>query len=138
VTSYAFTVDGRPTTQGSKVRTRWGIRESGGDNLVLWREAVRATAVQVRGDNAPLTGPLGITLAFRLPAPKSRPKRRRTWPIGKNAGDLDKLARAVLDGLTTSHLIDDDGLFVEALVAKEYPIGDEVPGVSVRIWTVTA
>ena len=126
----AFRVDGRPTPQGSKIRTRYGMREAGGDNLVLWREAVRSEACEARGDNLTMGGPLAVQLAFQLHRPK---KPRYKFPIGKNSGDIDKLTRAVFDGLTTSGLIADDGLMVEAVITKTYAAEGQVPGCDITV-----
>jgi Holliday junction resolvase RusA-like endonuclease len=61
--------------------------------------------------------------------PRSAPKRRRTWPIGARSGDVDKLARSVLDSLT-GVLFHDDAQVVHLVVSKDY--GD-APGVRVFV-----
>jgi Holliday junction resolvase RusA-like endonuclease len=48
--------------------------------------------------------------------------------------DIDKLTRAVLDGLTDGGLISDDARVVRLMVDEVY--GDRV-GVDVTVWTVT-
>ena len=77
----------------------------------------------------PLTGPVQIRLVFGLYRPQSAPKTRRTYPIGKNSGDLDKLARAVFDALT-GVIWKDDGQVIGASVSKDYA---EVTGVAIAI-----
>ena len=41
----AVTVYGKPVTQGSKVRTKWGIRDDNADRLRPLREAVKQAAL---------------------------------------------------------------------------------------------
>jgi len=33
---------GKPITQGSKIRTRWSMRDSNGDTLLPWRDNVQS------------------------------------------------------------------------------------------------
>lgn len=103
----AFTVAGVPAPQGSKTRTRWGVRE---DNPATkpWRSAVAWEATVAMQKQEPLTGPLELVVAFYFPRPKSH------YGTGKNADrlkdtaptwcatkpDTDKLIRAVGDAIT--------------------------------------
>jgi crossover junction endodeoxyribonuclease RusA len=141
-----FTVAGLPAPQGSKrafVNHRTGkpvVLEMGGAKLSDWRRAVRDTAVGVMlgmtpgAARVPLTGPLSVSLAFMLPKPKSAPKTRRIYPDKRP--DLDKLVRAVLDGLT-GPLFADDAQVVSLAAYKAYA-GDGIfplphPGVIVTV-----
>lgn len=122
-----FTVVGLAETQGSKT-----ARYANGRAWVVdgsakkaarhkgWREAVADAARDAR-DGAPLIRgvPVTVALAFWLPTPASAPKRRRTWPIGARSGDVDKLARSVLDSLTNT-VIADDSQVVNLHVTKDY------------------
>jgi len=112
----AFTVVGRPATQGSKVRTRFGMRESS-TTLEPWREAVRHEARLAMGDREAMVGPLRVSLSFKLARAKSN---RATWPIGQRSGDVDKLARAVLDALTQADVWGDDAQVVDLRVHKSF------------------
>jgi Holliday junction resolvase RusA-like endonuclease len=128
--SLGFYVPGIPTTQGSKkafvVSPRGGkpravVTEQLGAALSSWRETVRSVARAAAGDDwLPLDGPVAAVLAFGLAKPRSAPKTRRTWPIGKNSGDLDKLTRAVFDALTQALIWDDDSRVVDLHVTKDY------------------
>lgn len=143
-----FRVAAVPKPQGSKrgfvVRSkatgkhRAVVVDSDKGPLRDFREAVRCDAVEAAGEGwTPLQGPLRVVLLFALRAPKSLPKTSRRWPIGRTAGDVDKLTRAVFDALTDAAVWDDDGQVVDARIVKDYPTPDvaqSTPGVLVRIW----
>jgi Holliday junction resolvase RusA-like endonuclease len=101
-------------------------------SLEAWRSDVAKEArkwCDQHWEFQPLTGPVQLRLIFGLRRPQSAPKTRRTWPIGKNSGDLDKLARAVFDALT-GVLLKDDSLVIGMSVSKDY---DDVTGVRIAI-----
>jgi len=82
----------------------------------------------------PLETPLATFLYFRLPIPKSYPKKRiqaclngSERPIKKP--DLDNLAKSVLDGLNGVVYLDDSQL-VSLHITKVY---DHNPGVDIMI-----
>jgi crossover junction endodeoxyribonuclease RusA len=126
----SFTVAGLPAPQGSKrafVNHRTGkpvVLEMGGAKLSDWRSAVRDTALGVMlgmtpgAAREPLAGPLSVSLAFTMRKPKSAPRTRRTYPDKRP--DLDKLVRAVLDGLT-GPLFADDAQVIFLSAWKLYP-----------------
>lgn len=102
----SFWVDGIPATQGSKTPGKggYGFHESD-KKLPAWRKAVTAAAESVKDAfEGPLDFPMAVQLDVYLPAPKK--SKFGKWPAG--TPDLDKLQRAVGDGLTTSKLIKDD------------------------------
>lgn len=122
----AFTVAGVPAPQGSKTRTKWGMRE---DNPATkpWRSAVAWEARAVYGNREPLTGPLELRAVFYFPRPKSH------YGTGKNAAvlkpsaplfhtgkpDGDKLMRAIGDAIT-GVLVRDDSLIAHGCYTKVY------------------
>jgi len=115
-------VEGQPITQGSMVRARFGggMHHQNASALALWRAQIGIAtrhSAEACGVLLPLEGPLRLTGTFVLPRPKSAPKRR-IWPhVGK---DLDKLARALLDGLTQCGAWEDDSQVVQLDVEKRY------------------
>lgn len=137
-----FTVLGTPVTQGSKSgwfnphTKRVQMTEGKGDKPqrhASWREAVRAEAqdtVETLQLAEPYTGRVGVHLQFRLQRPKSAPKTKRMWPVGAKSGDVDKLARSVLDSLT-GVLFADDSQVTELVVTKDYG----TPGVTVEVYS---
>lgn len=107
-----FFVDGLPVPQGSMKVIHGRIIHHKGSELASWRSAVALTARQhgVR----PITDPVSIYLKFSMPKPRTV---KRDYP--SVAPDLDKLIRAVLDGLTAVAYID-DGQVVKIVAEKGY------------------
>ena len=79
-TPIVLDVVGIPQPQGSAraFRGKAGrpIITSDNRNLRAWRGLV-AVVAQGQAPPAPLAGPIRVELAFRLPVPRSAPKRRR-------------------------------------------------------------
>jgi Holliday junction resolvase RusA-like endonuclease len=135
-----FSTLGVPETQGSKsaviVGGRARVLEGKGASRQrhkAWREAVAAEARRAAeehlGDTL-ITGPLTVELRFGIPKPASAPKRRRTWPIKARSGDIDKLARSVLDSCT-GVLFADDSQVTTLVASKDWA---ERPGVEVTLY----
>lgn len=128
-----FEVVGTPAPQGSKTRMPNGAmldgRSKGArEGHANWRsavaEAARAAAL-VMGSVAPMLGPLGLTVEFRFPMPKSRSKaiRENGRNVKTSAPDLDKLIRSTGDALKEGGLIFDDALFVCVFATKVEVVG---------------
>jgi crossover junction endodeoxyribonuclease RusA len=119
-------VHGTPAPQGSKIRNRYGAVYESNRNVAPWREAIRAEAQ--RQVTEPLAGAITCWIAFYMSRPKGH------YRTGRNAGrlrdgapvhpagkpDIDKLARAVLDGLTDGGAWKDDGQVVTLTAIKVY------------------
>ena len=93
-------VEGHPRTKGSwtamnvKGVTRFRHASS---NSARWCRYLK-NEVTKRWQHDPLvSGPLHLTLKFSVPRPKTV---RSVHPTSRFSGDVDKLARAVLDTLT--------------------------------------
>lgn len=126
----SFQVVGTPVPQGSTrafVVNGRAVTTSKTRNLVEWRRAIADGARQANGFADPLEGPLSVTVYFTLRRPKSAP-RREVWPAKRP--DLDKLVRAVLDGLSVdAQVIRDDAQVVAINASKRYTApGDEQEG----------
>lgn len=126
-------VAGVPVTQGSmKAFTVGGqarVTHSNGARINVWRRSIVDAVHRQLGESIDLyTGPVRLSAAFRLPRPKTLPKRRRTWPTGARSGDADKFLRCLGDALT-GVLIADDSLIVDARVTKDYAEAGAQPGV---------
>ena len=107
-----FFVDGLPVPQGSMKVINGRVIHNKGSELAAWRSAIALTARQ-KGAR-PLTDPMYIHIKFYLPKPRTV---KRLHP--SVAPDLDKLIRAVLDGLTAIAYID-DGQVVSIVAEKAY------------------
>jgi Holliday junction resolvase RusA-like endonuclease len=121
-----FSVAGVPAPQGSKTRTKWGVRE---DNPATkpWRTAVAWEATAAMQGRTPLAGPLELAATFYFPRPKNH------YGTGKNSGrlkdnapvwcgtkpDADKLLRAIGDAIT-GIVCRDDSQIVQITAWKLY------------------
>lgn len=136
-----FHVPGKPAPQGSKRYLGPGRAIESSKHLPAWRADVRAAAaVAVRHD--PVAAPVGVELTFVMARPKSHHRTGRNshilrdgapaFPAGKP--DVDKLARAVLDALTTIVYADDQQV-VQLIATKIYGgPGITLPGCKVHVW----
>jgi Holliday junction resolvase RusA-like endonuclease len=130
-TRVSFRVPGTPAPKGSRIP---GRRK---DGSIFTRPAskgekpwVETVALIARGyrppGGKPLEPPYEIELVFVMPRPE-HPKY--AWPT---IGDVDKLERAVLDGLKTGGLIVDDRHVTDLHSSKRF--GDPPTiGVQIRI-----
>jgi crossover junction endodeoxyribonuclease RusA len=113
-------VRGLPAAQGSKRHVGGGRMIEMSRAVGPWREAVRAETQRAMNGAGPLPGALRLRVVFTLPRPKSIPKAVR-HPAKRP--DLDKLLRALLDGLTEGGAWHDDGQVVHIMARKDYTTG---------------
>ena len=126
-----FIVAGTPVAQGSKKVVPVGGRhraiESNEANLRPWRLAVAAAAREAMDLADPVRGPVMLELEFLTPRPRSHfgtgrnaTLVRPSAPVARiTAPDIDKLARAILDGLTGIVFVD-DAQVVELVARKAF------------------
>jgi Holliday junction resolvase RusA-like endonuclease len=119
--SWQFTVPGKPITQGSMSVFNGRVVHQKSKELTAWRNAVHAACAAVM--DRPLTGAVQVEATFTLDKPKAT---RRTMPYVRP--DIDKLARAILDGLTGIAFAD-DGQVTRLVCEKQYGI----PGAHIRV-----
>jgi crossover junction endodeoxyribonuclease RusA len=122
-------VAGIPAPQGSKRHVGGGRMVEMSRAVGPWREAIRAETQRVTAHLNPGTNPVMIHITFRLPRPKTAPAHIQ-WPAKRP--DLDKLCRAVLDGLVDGGAIADDGLVVLLCARKLFADG-QGPGCTVNV-----
>lgn len=106
-----FEILGLPAAQGSKKHVGRGIMVETSKNLKPWRDSVSAAARDIADTlDGPLDGELELSVEFRFPMPASRKKAvQEAGQCAKtSAPDLDKLLRALGDGLQAAGLIRDD------------------------------
>jgi Holliday junction resolvase RusA-like endonuclease len=118
-----FQVDGQPVPQGSMKVINGRVIHAKGSELAAWRSAI---ALRAREAGAkPHIEPVEIEMIFTMTRPKTVNR-----PEPSVAPDLDKLVRAVLDGLTAI-AYRDDGQVVRLTATKEY---GSSPGLWVQMW----
>lgn len=131
-------VRGTPAPQGSKRHVGGGRMVEMSKAVGPWREAVRAETQRAMGGRTPLAGPVEVYATFYLARPKGHYRTGRNaallrdgapgWPFGKP--DIDKLLRALLDGLTMGGVWADDAQVAQVTAAKQYG----QPGCRIKIW----
>lgn len=152
-----FFVEGTPKPQGSKKtffnhKTGKAVMvEAAGDPLKKWRKRVAEEAsvhyfsepVHSASElpSEPFTKCVRVSLIFRLKRPKSHYRTGKFSGVLKEEHiatrhgkrpDADKLARAVLDGLTGVVFVDDSQVF-DLSVLKTWQKRDEPEGCHVKV-----
>jgi Holliday junction resolvase RusA-like endonuclease len=124
----SFFIEGVPIPQGSKTvsqaKGRAWLRDANAARLKPWRHVVATHADLGVTFDCPVT----VTLSFVLP----RPQKPR-WAVPAVKPDIDKLTRAVLDGLTDGGLLADDARVVDLIVRKRYPNPGDLTGVGIDV-----
>lgn len=121
-----LTIIGIPAPQGSKVKTRWGMREDN-PNTKPWRATVAAYVAEAMEGRPLIDTPVHANVTFVFPRPKSHFRTGKNAHLLKEGApgwhdkkpDGDKLARAVGDALTGVALRD-DSLIVSWRIRKVY------------------
>ncbi len=120
-TAQHFFVRGIPSPQGSKtafvVNGKAVMREAS-RNVKDWRAAV-SFVLQDKWQGEVLEGPVDVMVVFYMPKPKSA-RKHDFWPAKRP--DIDKLCRAVLDGMT-GIAFKDDSQVVNLEATKVYATG---------------
>ena len=130
--SLTIHVEGTPAPQGSKVRTRFGMREAS-KRVKPWREQVTAAAIRAADDAyllGPLTPPYAVTVDVFIRRPRTT---RASHPVAPTVGDLDKHVRACLDSLTAAGVIEDDRFVIALTASKQWAGAGETPGAVIRV-----
>lgn len=129
-----FLVRGLPKPKGSLRAVGKGRLVEQIDNRP-WRDAVtwHAADAMRRFRRPMLTGPVCVDMLLTVPRPKSASKTRRTFPITRASGDVDKHARLILDALTDAGMIHDDSQVVHLSVHKDYADPADGPGAIIHV-----
>jgi Holliday junction resolvase RusA-like endonuclease len=126
--SVTFFIAGVPIPQGSKtafvVKGRAIVTDANRAKLKPWRDQV-ADVAGTAAQGVTITGAVEVRADFELVRPVSS---KRRYPAIRP--DVDKYVRALLDGLTDSGLIKDDGQVVRIVAEKKYALQ---PGVRVTV-----
>jgi Holliday junction resolvase RusA-like endonuclease len=143
-----FGAHGRPRTKGSlKVHCLQNARhtvrvEEETKDSARWRRMVAVAAqrhmMAATGGLWNIGDPVGVRLLFTFPRTESVnggawPSHDTPWPTAITLGDVDKLARNVLDALTDAHMIEDDRLVTQLMVEKTWAEEGAPAGVTIRV-----
>lgn len=132
MTAFVVEVAGVPAPQGSKIRTRYGIRESSA-RVKPWRDAVVAAVAQQMDAEfmlGPLPKPYRVDVWFYFRKPRTS---LAGFPVAPTIGDLDKLTRSTNDALTAAGLIEDDRFIVAGMQEKAWAGPTDTPGAVIRV-----
>ena len=122
---------GTPRPKGSKRHVGGGRMVEASKYLPEWeREVARAAAVAHTGPM--LLGPVTIAAEFVFPRPKSLKPNAEADPHTSTV-DLDKLARAVGDGLTKAGVYKDDSQINTWHIHKRRARHGETPGAHITV-----
>lgn len=123
-------VVGRPTPQGSKQIFHGRLVEAQSVNLKKWRAAIEEACQPYASENIYL-GPIRLEVDFFMERPKSVRQSQRALPIV--APDLDKLVRAVGDGVGQSGYIWGDDSQIVEITARKFYADDRPTGAIIKI-----
>jgi len=131
----AIRVNGVAAPQGSKRLVNGRMIEAS-RALPAWREAIRFETQRAMDGSSILTGPVRAELAFLMRRPKShygsKGVRNGAPRLPAIVPDIDKLCRAVLDGVVTGGAMLDDSQ-VTTLIAKKVYAEDDRIGLYIRL-----
>jgi Holliday junction resolvase RusA-like endonuclease len=132
-----FIVEGEAIPQGSKTIAQGGgrvwLREAN-PKLKAWRESLAAQVRKQTPDGMSFKKhePVRAVILIYLPKPKSVTRSRPTVKP-----DVDKLCRAIFDGLTMANVWSDDSQCVDVKIAKHYCLDGDTPKVFINLHTFT-
>jgi len=117
----------RATSRGGKF-----ARVYNPSTATAWKRLIVAASKADRLGNQPFEGSVNLRLTFLLQRPK---KPKHSLPTGKP--DVDNLAKAVMDALSTAGWWNDDAQVTMLVVIKQYTAGTgcyKDPGVFINAW----
>ena len=129
----SFFIRGEPAPQGSKtafVRGRRAVLVETSKKLPEWRKRIEDTARR-EYEGEPIDQPVKVTVDFFMPKPQ---KPRFKWPA--TAPDLDKLCRAIGDGLEKGGVLRNDSRITHWEARKSYANTPEKMGAHITITTL--
>ena len=143
---YQFHVPGRPAPKGSthafavkaggKYTGQTITRPNNSETLYAWQARVTSAAQAVGMTPGRKGAGVRIEVLFKFQRPASHldkhgsPRKSAPYIVGRP--DLDKLARALLDGLT-GVAYEDDAEVIELIAKKTWALGGQAEGASVMV-----
>ena len=141
-------VRGKPAPQGSKVSTRYGGMREASQFVMPWRNQIVSACIEQQINNGEIIEqPVEIFIDFLFHRPQGHYGTGRnegnlkpsapTYPITRSTGDIDKLCRSTLDGLSVPSggiLLRDDSLVVNLRAKKSFATKGGFQGAFIHIW----
>ena len=141
-------VRGKPAPQGSKVSFRNGYMKETSPFLMPWRNQIVSACIEQKINNGKIIeDPVEIFIDFLFHRPQSHYGTGRNegnlkpsapqYPITRTTGDIDKLCRSTLDGLSVPSggiLLKDDSLVVRLKAVKSFATKGGFQGAFIHIW----
>jgi len=140
--SLTFVIYGLPAPQGSKRHMGNGILIESSKAVKPWRQDVKHAALNCIPHDWDTTLPMALSVVFRFKRPQAHIGKRGLKPsapqhcTSARAGDIDKLCRSLMDGLT-GVAYDDDRQVVRVIAEKRYTAGDEPQGALITLMPLT-
>lgn len=134
--TFDFTAGGAPVPQGSISVFRGRAVPVNGTKLRKWRATVEEAAREAMPEDWNNRLPVVVSAGFMIERPmshltaKGRLRKGAPFYLSRRP-DLDKLARAVGDSLTSAGVVVDDSQIISWVLSKEYTTGP--PGVIVTV-----
>ena len=141
--SLTFVVYGLAAPQGSKRHVGNGRMIESSKAVSPWRQDVRFAALACLPPDWNPSLPMALSVVFRFKRPQTHIGKKGLKPsapqhcTSARAGDIDKLQRSLLDGLT-GVLYDDDRQVVSVNASKRYTTPDEPQGAIITITPIAA
>ena len=141
-------VRGKPAPQGSKVSFRNGYMKEASPFLMPWRNQIVSACIEQKiNNNEIIEQPVEIFIDFLFHRPQTHYGTGRNegnikpsapkYPITRTTGDIDKLCRSTLDGLSVPSggiLLRDDSLVVNLRAKKSFATKGGFQGAFIHIW----
>ena len=141
-------VKGKPAPQGSKVSTRYGGMREASQYVMPWRNQIVSACIEQKINCGNIIEtPVEMFIEFQFHRPQGHygtgrnegilKKSAPQYPITRSTGDIDKLCRSTLDGLSIPSggiLLRDDSLVVRLKATKSFATKDGFQGAFIHIW----
>ena len=141
-------IRGKPAPQGSKVSTRFGGMREASQFVMPWRNQIVSACIEQQINNGEIIEqPVEIFIDFLFHRPQGhygtgknegnlKPSAPQ-YPTTRTTGDIDKLCRSTLDGLSIPSggiLLRDDSLVVNLRAKKSFATRGGFQGAFIHIW----
>jgi crossover junction endodeoxyribonuclease RusA len=141
-------VRGKPAPQGSKVSTRYGGMREASQFVMPWRNQIVSACIEQKINNSEIIEqPVEIFIDFLFHRPQGHFGTGRNegnlkpsapqYPTTRTTGDIDKLCRSTLDGLSIPSggiLLRDDSLVINLRAKKSFATKGGFQGAFIHIW----